>query len=292
MHERSRSIEKAIAHLVAHLDRLPSPEALAAHAGYSPFHFARLFRAVTGESIGAMGRRLRLERAALSLREGGRPVGEVALDAGYATSDAFARAFRTAYGLSPRAFRRSEYPRTTLPAPGGVHIVLGYSASRFMPLPQTETMTLEILDLAPRRMAAIRHIGPYNEIGPAFERLGAWAAPLGIFAEPNARMFSVQYNDPRETPPDELRSDVGIFVGNDRIGEGDIEIREAPAGRYVRATYLGPYEGLPDAWERFVAAADARGFALREGPTFEVYVGDPRTDPPESLRTDLHLPVE
>src|SRR5262245_13954487 len=95
-------INRVLAHVTAGLDADMSVEELARVANLSAFHFHRVFRAITGETIGGLVRRLRLERAGKALRRGA-PLIEVALDAGYGSPEAFGRAFREAFGLTPTA---------------------------------------------------------------------------------------------------------------------------------------------------------------------------------------------
>lgn len=87
-------------------------EELARVACFSSFHFHRIFAAMTGETLADHVRRLRLERAAL--------------DAGYEAHEAFTRAFKAAYGVSPVEFRRAKGPNATLAAPSGVHFRPGF----------------------------------------------------------------------------------------------------------------------------------------------------------------------
>lgn len=80
---------------------------MAAHAGLSRFHLIRVFRAVTGESphqylIGA-----RLRAAADRLMDTREPVTSVALGVGFNDISNFNTAFRRAFGMPPRAFRRA-----------------------------------------------------------------------------------------------------------------------------------------------------------------------------------------
>lgn len=92
---------------------------VAASVHVSRFHFDRIVRAALDETPGAFRRRLLLERAAFSLA-GGAGVGEAALAGGYLSPQAFARAFRHAYGVPPSAFAGSGRP-FRLPAPNGIH---------------------------------------------------------------------------------------------------------------------------------------------------------------------------
>ena len=59
-----RRLNRALDFVVRRLDRPPTIEELAAEAAFSRFHFQRMFRAMTGESVTELVRRLRLERAA------------------------------------------------------------------------------------------------------------------------------------------------------------------------------------------------------------------------------------
>jgi AraC-like DNA-binding protein len=94
---------------------------LARAAFQSRSRFYRLFQALVAENPGAMRRRLLLERAAWRLAEGRQSVTEIALDSLYGSLEAFTRAFRGAYGISPSLFRRSGSRRIHLPAPNDYH---------------------------------------------------------------------------------------------------------------------------------------------------------------------------
>jgi len=94
---------------------------LAGRAFLSRFHFSRLVTAALGEPPGGFRRRLLLERAAHRLTSSADPVIEVALDAGYGSPEAFARAFGRAYGAPPSQYRRRAGARHDLPAASGIH---------------------------------------------------------------------------------------------------------------------------------------------------------------------------
>ena len=80
-------------------------ESLAAVAHFSPFHFHRIYRALTGETIAQTIQRSRLAQAAHQLKDGAASVIAIALDAGYDSPQAFARAFRGFTGITPSEFR-------------------------------------------------------------------------------------------------------------------------------------------------------------------------------------------
>lgn len=86
----------------------------------SRFHLDRIVSAQAGEPPERMRRRLLLERAAYHLAVSDQQVVEVALAAGFASHEAFTRAFSRAYGAAPTHWRR-EPTRTQIDAPTAVH---------------------------------------------------------------------------------------------------------------------------------------------------------------------------
>jgi AraC-like DNA-binding protein len=93
---------------------------LASRAFLSRWHFDRLISAAAGEPPAAFRRRVLLERAAYRLVTRAAGILEIGLEAGYASNEAFTRAFRRAYGLTPSAWRAA--PRQIqLSCPNDVH---------------------------------------------------------------------------------------------------------------------------------------------------------------------------
>ena len=78
---------------------------IAAAAGMSRFHLLRAFGAATGSSIMEYARRRRLSEAAKLLTAGAADILGVALDHGYASHEAFTRAFRDQFGITPETAR-------------------------------------------------------------------------------------------------------------------------------------------------------------------------------------------
>ncbi len=82
-----------------------SLEALARQIGFSPYHFARLFRQTTGESPHQFVLRQRIEHAQHLLAEGRAPLAHVAVESGFADQSHLTRVFKRHLGLTPRAYR-------------------------------------------------------------------------------------------------------------------------------------------------------------------------------------------
>jgi AraC family transcriptional regulator len=79
---------------------------LAGVAGYSPFHFARMFTLAMGISPHRYISRMRLENAMAELAVGKLPLAEIALNAQFSSQASFTRAFHRAIGMTPKEYQR------------------------------------------------------------------------------------------------------------------------------------------------------------------------------------------
>jgi AraC family transcriptional regulator len=105
--------------------RSASIETLARNACFSPFHFQRIFHAITGETVLRYIQRKRLELAARLLAESSKTILDIALTVGYQTPAALNKAFKKWIGETPTSYRRKR-ALTSLPS---FHPVLRISSA-------------------------------------------------------------------------------------------------------------------------------------------------------------------
>lgn len=290
--DHEQRIEEAVQYILDHLDQPITPAQIADQVCLSRFHFHRVFQALLGETVGDLHRRLRLERAASRLRTTEQPITEVAFDAGYATHEAFIRAFKQAFGMTPSRFRSASSYNGELPTSNGAHYgAVSQSAIRFVPSQGAPKMNVEIKEMAPAKAACMSHKGPYFMIGTTFSRFFQWAGPNGVKFRQGIAFY---YDDPTSTPPDDLRSDAGALVGADFASDNpDVHVVDVPGGRYAVYTHHGPYDGLVSAWGEFMGGwFPASGYEFANGAPFELYVNNCTNTPPEKLITELWLGVK
>ncbi len=288
--EYTKRILSVLVFIQKNLDEELSLDEYARVAHFSPYHFHRIFRGMVGESLHEHIRRLRLERAATRLKRTGRSIIEIALEAGYETHEAFTRAFRTLCGCSPSHYRREKNLALVLST--GVHYQEdGSGANLQLPL-GGESMEVRIEHVEPLRVAFVRHVGSYQEVNVAWDRL---CTPLGKdgLLGPGTQFIGICYDDPEVTPPEKVRYDACVTVDADFVAADDIGVQTIGGGEYAVTTHIGPYELLGQTYAKLLGQWLPRsGHELRSEPSLEFYLNAPESTNPEDLITDIYAPLE
>lgn len=278
-------LNRVLDHLEARLDEDVSLDELAGVACFSPHHFHRIFTGMVGESVKAHVRRLRLERAAHRLVFTGLSVTDIALHAGYDSLEAFSRAFKSQFGHAPRDYREAS-------SSGSLPGATGRATSFAWTIPQRfkercKGMKAMTKTIEPFCVAFVRHVGPYEQCGTAWERLCAWAGPKGLLG-PRSVFVGLCHDDPEITSGENIRYDACVAVPDGTEPEGDVGVKRIGGGEYAATVHVGPYGEMyaTYAWLCGVWAAEA-GRELSGEPSLEFYLNDPQSTPPEKLRTEI-----
>jgi AraC family transcriptional regulator len=280
-HER---LNRVLVQLESRLDEPVSLEDLARAAHLSPYHFHRVFTGMVGEPVAAYQRRLRLQRAVGQLSLSARPVTDIALEAGYESHEAFTRAFKAAFGETPSAYRKR--------AAAGDRTLAGALRPVFPANHGRNEMEAEIVQLPARRVAFVRHVGPYQNCGAAWERLCGWAGPKGLLG-PQTLFIGVCHDDPEITPPDKVRYDACITVPDSVAAAGEVGVQDLPGGDFAQTLHKGPYENLSATYHALCGQwIPTRGREMRHIPSQEVYLNTPDRTPPQDLRTLVLVALE
>jgi AraC family transcriptional regulator len=97
--------QKALWYIESHLAQPLTLDEIAAVGGVSRFHIVRAFAAATGFPVMRYVRARRLSEAARALANGAPDILKLALDADYGSHEAFTRAFRDHFGVTPEMVR-------------------------------------------------------------------------------------------------------------------------------------------------------------------------------------------
>lgn len=101
----NRRINFLVNHILDNIDEEFNVPELANMVAMSQFHFHRVFKEIVGEPVKKYIRRLRLERAANDLITTNKQIKAIQEEGQYGSAEAFSRAFKIRYGVSPSQYR-------------------------------------------------------------------------------------------------------------------------------------------------------------------------------------------
>ncbi len=261
---------------------LPDLAELASIAHFSPFHFHRVYRALTGETVGRTVARLRLLRALHLLSDANTPVTDVALAIGYDTPQSFARAFRDAFDATPSEVRAqpdrlaAEIARFATP-PAGVT--------------RSAALQVSVVSVDPFEVVALRTVGEYADLDQAYGRLFAWAASAGVLDDATS-LYGLPHDDHRDAAPETFEFDCALGFPVAVAPSEPMRLMTLGGGKYLCLRHDGHFDAIEDSVDRLLRDwLPDSGHALRDAPIHYRYLDDPEHVPEALLRTDVFVPI-
>jgi AraC family transcriptional regulator len=235
-------------------------EQIAADCKVSPFHLSRTFTVLTGAPVMRYVWKRRLTRAAEHLASGAESILNVALDAGYASHEAFSRAFKTEFNLTPKALDAGQLASLPLTQPT-------FMSRKAMP----KTMNPPVIETMPDRL----FVGPSK----SYDMQTRTAIPAQWAAYNEADQM------PEHVIPDNWYglcydfADEGQFsylCGMEVTKRGALPPGQTlvtlPAGRYARFASKRHISQMGDIWgEIYSEWLGTDGLTARPGPSVEYY---------------------
>lgn len=269
-------LTRVSAYLHDHLDEELDMAKLAEIACLSQWHWHRIYRAVHGETLAETVRRLRLNRAAHRLSTTTRPVAGIAAEAGYPSLASFSRVFKSSYGQSPAAYRKSGFHRVVTQA------LTNKDNTMF-------DVTYQTLQGFP--VAAIRHHGSYLAISRAFDQLHMTLGTRGLHPQ-TGRMVGIYRDDPEAVAEADLVSWAGAEMVTPFDIDPPLERIDVAPGRFAVITHRGPYADLSRSYRWLYGVwLPQSGETVRDAPALEIYLNTPMNAAPADLLTELWLPI-
>jgi AraC family transcriptional regulator len=284
---REQAYAKRFSRVMDFIDRHlgePLPiERLRRLAYFSKHHFLRQFTHYVGVTPIRYVQLVRLRQASYRLAFNPlEPITDIALEAGFESSESFSRAFKRAFGQSPSIFRR--HPDWKSWSAQFNHI-----AAR-----EIKAMQVKLIDVKAITVAVLEHRGDPARLNDAVQRFIAWRKESGLSPVASSQTYGIAYDDPATTPAEDFRFDICGSVANEvPINHYGVITKVIPAGRCA----IVRHEGSPDH-----IAASVRylyrdwlphsGQTLRDFPVYFHYLNLRSNTPEHELLTDVHLPLK
>lgn len=294
-------INRVVDYIDANLDEEHSLEKLSKVAYFSPFHFHRIFKALTGETINNYVKRIRLQRAgSMLITDFERPVSEVAILCGFNSTAVFCRAFRDHFGTSTGMFRKYHFEKDS--NNGQSHRKNGqslldspiYISDEIINRNRNANMetNIQVKEMPAMDLIYCRHVGRFDQIGGAYEKLFKWAGPRGLLKFPETKTVTVYHDDPKVVDMEKVRQSACITVDGDAKTEGEFGKMHVPGGKYVVGSFVVNPHQFGDAWDSVCQWLADSGYQPSDGYPYEYYPKEHEEGNPPIFTVDICVPVK
>ncbi|MGY3777103.1 AraC family transcriptional regulator [Isobaculum melis] len=296
--EYLRRIYQVQDHIEAHLSETLDLEELAAVAGFSKFHFHRIFKALIGESLFQYVTRLKLEHAANMLMH--RPdmtITEIGHYLGFTDSAIFSRAFKNYYQQSPTAYRNQKSKKCKADTKKSIYN-RGVPKQTDKKPPQSPLGKVSIVSLAEMQVAYVRYIGTYEQLSQVYpsliHQLFQQAQAQQLLIEGETKLLCMYHDHHDFTEDYQLRSSLCITLPNDAVLQTDSDLGKMviSGGKYAVGHFeLFPYE-YRQAWDYLYGEwLPNSGYQPSDTAPFEMYLNDPSTHPENKHLVAIYFPI-
>ncbi len=264
---------------------------LAQVAHFSPFHFHRIFRAVTGETVNDLIVRMRLERAAALLRSSPHmSVLDAALACGFASASNFSRTFKKYYGTSARNWDRQRNLNDSKNRKV-FEAFTKYTTDMLSEFDQQ--FDVQIRELPEQPLAYIRVANAFQsgQIPHAYERLLQWYTACGD--NPLERtLYGMAQDDPDITPIELCCYDWCLPAPHQRISNSEISYRTFPQCQIAFIRCTGDIHLVDRVWQYLFRYWLPRSRYQPDNlPALEIYHRQPAVLGWEQYDIDCAIPI-
>jgi len=259
-------------------------------AFFSPFHFHRVFKFVTGETLNGYITRRRIEKSASDLLHKNITSTEIAHKYGFSDNSSYSRTFKKYFGVNPTEFKKQNPNRHSkirqLESKNGQeypdyekYICIIDNLKKWTEM----NAKIEVKETPELNLAGVTHV---------FEKLTKWAIPKGLLKNPEAKMGRVFFDSFKFTAPEKVRMSIFLVTNESFETEGEINKLTISKGKCI----IGRFEITPmefeKSWTSLFIWMNENGYKKGNENPYEIYHNDYREHPENKFIVDLYIPIE
>nr|WP_319999816.1 GyrI-like domain-containing protein [uncultured Draconibacterium sp.] len=266
-------------------------------AFFSPFHFHRIFKFITGETLNEYITRRRIEKSALDLLHKNISTTEIAHKLGYSDNSSFSRAFKKYFGISPTEFKKQNPNRHSkirqLKSKNGQdypdyekYICIINNLKSWIKM----NAKIEIKEMQKMDLAYVSSIGPQN-LENAYRKLMQWATPKGLMND-QTKMITVYHDSFKVTEANKVRMSASILLDKAVETNGEIGLTTIKAGKFIVGSFEIGLNEFEKSWTGLFVWMNENGYKKADREPFEIYCNNFNEHPERKAIVDFYIPIE
>ncbi len=256
---KNKHINRAIDYILEHINEDITVNDIAAHCNFSKYHFSRMFKTETGESIYSFIKRIKMQQSAFKIKiEKNRSITDIGSDYGYSSSN-YSSAFKKHYNTSPIKFRKS-IMKKSLSNP-----IFKGSKIKFKSFEECEKM-ISIENLEDYEVIFERYKGSYSDLAKYWLE---FTKKYEQYITKDTLFFERTYDDPSITDINKCLFDIYITVPKNYKNENTCIIE---GGKYAIYHFKGYAPQIYSTFQSFFNVwLPQSGYKTDERHGFDIY---------------------
>ncbi len=266
-------------------------------AYFSPFHFHRIFKLLTGETLNEFVSRRRIEKSVLDILHKKVSIAEIAHAYGFSDNSAYTKAFKKYYGISPTEFKNQNPNkfskiRQLNSKIGQTYPDLDEYVCIINNLKKWIEMNsnIEVKQVPEQNYVYITCIGPH-ELPLAFQKLIDWAIPNGCMTE-SAKLMTIYQDSLKVTEEEKARFRACLQVENPIENQSEFESAKTRSGKYVVGKFEIVLEDFEKSWTGLYVWMNENNYERAEGESFEIYHNNFNEHPEKKAIVEFYIPIK
>jgi len=295
-----KKLYQVLTYIEHHLDEELTLDKLSTIACLSKYHFQRQFSQYFGISTTEYIKALRLKKAGYQLAfRHDKKVIDIAFEQNYESSEAFSRAFKKCFGISPAKFRKSPPWFPWQEKLNLFEILRKTMKDQNISLQDNTKINVEIVDFPLINIAAYEHRNAPYLLGDSIQKFITWRKQHKLSPKVS-RTFNMVYDDPIKTKPEDYRFDLcaqlpsapSVIIEESLAAETAMRKLVIPAGKCAKVRHIGSDEKFGEIisylYGEWLASQEV---SLRDFPLFFERVSFYPDVSEHEMITDIYLPL-
>lgn len=266
-------------------------------AFFSSFHFHRVFKFVTEQTLHEYVKRRRIEKSASDLLHKNITATEIAHKYGFSDNSSYSRAFKKYFGVSPTEFKNQNPNRFSkirqLKSKNGQeypdyekYICVINNLKNWIKM----NAKIEIKEMSKMDLAYVSSIGPHN-LENAYGKLMQWATPKGLMND-QTKMITVYHDSFKVTEADKVRMSASILLDKATETIGEIGLTTIEAGKFIVGSFEIGLNEFEKSWTGLFVWMNENGYKKADKEPFEIYYNNFNEHPERKAIVDFCIPIE
>ncbi|WP_240467651.1 GyrI-like domain-containing protein [Flagellimonas sp. HSM57] len=266
-------------------------------AFFSPFHFHRVFKFITGETLNGYVTRRRIERSASDLLHKNITATEIAHKYGFSDNSSYSRTFKKYFGVSPTEFKKQNPNRHSkirqLESKNGQeypdyekYICVINNLKNWIKM----NANIEIKEMPKMDLAYVSSIGPQN-LETAYGKLIQWATPKGLMNN-QTKMITIYHDSFKVTEAGKVRMSASLLLNESIETEGEIGLTTIETGKFIVGGFEIGLNEFEKSWTGLFVWMNENGYKKADREPFEIYHNNFNEHPERKAIVDFCIPIE